>query len=126
MRKLLLAAALAVSMPAAANAGTWIAACTDGQNLQYNQTIGGKGVLYLENANGTYQSVNLVQNSYDGNVVCSVTDAKPQPGADLFVTVKVCADKAHNTITLKYKDPTGNGRSVDDSTPYCTAAVTVH
>jgi hypothetical protein len=126
MRKLLLAAALAVSMPAAANAGTWIAACTDGQNLQYNQTIGGKGVLYLEMANGNYQSIGLVQSSYDGKVVCSVTDAKPQHGGEPLVKIRVCADKANNTITLKYKDPTGTGRSVDDSTPYCLAAVTVH
>ena len=126
MRKLLLAAALAVTMPVAANAATWIAACTDGQNLQYNQTIGGKGVLYLETANGNYQSVGLVQDSYNKNVVCSVAAAKPGPGAAPVVSIKVCADKANNTITLKYKDPTGNGPSVDDSTPYCTAAVTVH
>ena len=126
MRKLLLAAAFATLLPVAANAATWIAACTDGQNLQYNQTIGGKGVLYLENGNGTYQSVGLVQNSYKGDVVCSVAAAKPGPGAAPVVTIKVCADKANNTITLKYKDPTGNGPSVDDSSPYCTAAVTVH
>lgn len=124
MRKLLLAAALAALMPAAANAATWIAACTDGQNLQYNQTIGGKGVLYLEMASGNYQSMGLVQNSYDGNVVCSVADVKPPSGAELFI--KVCADKAHNTITLKYKDPTGKGPSIDDAAPYCQAAVTVH
>jgi hypothetical protein len=126
MRKLLLAAVLVMTTPVAANAATWIAACTDGQDLQYNQTIGGKGVLYLENADGTYQSVALVQNSYNGNVICSVAAAKPQPGAAPVVTIEVCADKAHNTITLKYKDPTGTGRSIDDSAPYCTAAVTVH
>jgi hypothetical protein len=126
MRILLLAAALTASMPVAANAGTWIAACTDGQNLQYNQTIGGKGVLYLQMADGNYQSVDLVQNSYDGNVVCSATDAKPQPGIEPLVKIKVCADKANNSITLKYEDATGKGPSVDDKAPYCRAAVTVH
>jgi hypothetical protein len=124
MRELLLAAALTAAMPAAANAATWIAACYDGKNLQYNQTIGGKGVIYLEMANGNFQSMGLVQNSYDGNVVCSVADTKSPPGAELFI--KVCADKAHNTITLKYKDPTGKGQSIDDAAPYCQAAVTVH
>jgi hypothetical protein len=124
MRRLLLAAALAALMPAAANAATWFAACYDGKNVQYNQTIGGKGVLYLEMADGTYQSVDLVQNSLDENVVCGVTRIKPPPGADLFI--KVCADKAHNTISLKFKDPTGKGQSIDDTAPYCKAAVTVH
>jgi hypothetical protein len=77
-------------------------------------------------ADGNYQSVDLVQNSYDGNVVCSVTDTKPQPGTGPLVKIKVCADKANNTITLKYEDATGIGQSVDDAAPYCRAAVTVH
>ena len=124
MRKMILAALLAALTPAAANAATWIAACYDGKNVQYNQTIGGKGVLYLEMADGTYQSVKLVQKSHSEDVVCSVSADKPLPGAEPFI--KVCADKAHNTITMKYKDPTGKGQSIDDATPYCSAAVTVH
>jgi hypothetical protein len=126
MRKLLLTAALVMLMPVAANAAetTWIAACTDGKTLQYNQTIGGKGFLYLEMADGDYQGIALAQKSYDGNVICSVVDDHTPPNGNH--SLKVCADKAHNTITLKYKDPTGKGQSIDDSAPYCSATVTVH
>ena len=124
MRKMLLAAFLAALTPAAANAATWIAACTDGRNVQYNQTIGGKGVLYLETANGDYQGITLAQSSYDGNAVCGTTGVELPSGAAPFI--KVCADKAHNTITLKFKDPTGKGQPIDDTAPYCGAAVTVH
>jgi len=124
MRKVLFAALVAALMPAAANAATWIAACYDGKNVQYNQTIGGKGVLYLQKDDGNYQGLALTQSSYDGNVVCGVADDKQQPGGGL--SIKVCADKAKNTITMKFKDPTGKGQSIDDAAPYCNAAVTVH
>ncbi len=124
MRKLLLAAMLTVLMPAAANATAWIAACYDGKNLQYNQIIGGKGTLFLQKDDGNYQSLALVQSSYEGNVVCGVADDKQAQAGGLYI--KVCADKANNTITVKYKDPTGKGLSIDDTAPYCGAAVTVH
>jgi opacity protein-like surface antigen len=124
MRKILYAALVAALMPAAANAATWIAACTDGKNVQYNQTIGGKGVLYLQTTNGDYQGITLAQSSYDGNVVCGTADVELPSGAAPFI--KACADKAHNIVTLKYKDPTGKGQSIDDRAPYCQAAVTVH
>ena len=124
MRRLLLAALVAALMPAAANAATWIAACYDGKNVQYNQTIGGKGVLYLQKDDGNYQGIALTQSSYDGNVVCGVASVELPSGAAPFI--KVCADKAHNSITLKFKVPTGKGPSIDDTAPYCGAAVTVH
>ena len=124
MRKLLLAVFLTALTPAAANAATWIAACYDGKNVQYNQTIGGKGVLYLQMDDGNYRSVDLVQNSHKKDVVCGVSTDKPPPGGEPII--KVCADKAHNTITLKYKAPTGQGQSIDDTSPYCSAAVTVY
>jgi len=124
MRKLLLAAALSVLMPAGANAATWIAACYDGKNVQYNQTIGGKGFLYLQMGNGDYQGVPLIQDSADAKIVCSVVDDHPPPGGTHYL--KVCADITQNTISLTYKDPTGKEPPIDGSTPYCKAAVTVH
>ena len=124
MKKVLFAALVAAMMSTAANAATWIAACYDGKNVQYNQTIGGKGVLYLQKDDGNYQGLALTQSSYDGNVVCGVADGKQQPGGGL--SIKVCANKANNTITMKFKDPTGKGQSIDDAAPYCSAAVTVY
>jgi len=124
MRKLLLAAVLTLFAPTSANAATWIAACYDGKDLQYNQTLGGKGFLYLQMGNGDFQGVPLIQQSADANVVCSVVDDHPKPGAAHYL--KVCADMSENTITLTYKDPTGKEPPIDGSTPYCKAAVTVH
>ena len=127
MRKILLIASIAALAPAAASAAdpaTWIAACYDGKDLQYNQTIGGKGFLYLQMASGAYQGIKLVQLSYDGSVICSASDDQPAPGKNHFL--KVCADKANNTISVKYTDPAGKEPSISDATPYCKAAVTVH
>jgi hypothetical protein len=125
MRRLLLAAASIVLMPVAANAAktTWIAACYDGKNLQYNQTLDGKGFLYMEIAEGDYLRMALVQKSYDGNKICSVT-INALPGGNHFL--KVCADKTNEVITVKYKDTTGKEPSIKDTAPYCKAAVTVH
>ena len=125
-------AAANTTKPVAANAetvetagnATWIAACYDDRTLQYYQTIGGKGFLYLDVGQGDYQRIALVQNSYNGNVICSVDDSPVPPGGMHFL--KVCADAINNIITVRYRDPTGKGPSIDDSAPYCKAAVTVH
>ncbi len=103
---------------------TWIAACYDGRTLQFNQTLGGKGSLYLDMGDGDYQGIALVQYSLKGDVICSVDDSVVPPGGEHFL--KVCADKENNIITVKYKDPVGKKLSIDDSSPYCKAAVTVH
>ena len=124
MRKLLFAAAMLAFAPASASAQTWIAACTDGKDLQYNQTIGGKGFLYLQMGNGDYQGIPLIQESADAKMVCSAVDDHPKPGAAHYL--KVCADISENTITLTYKDPTGKEPPIDGSAPYCKAAVTIH
>lgn len=103
---------------------TWIAACYDGKTLQYSQTIGGKGFLYLDVGEGDYQRIALIQNSYNGNVICSVDDSVVPPGGEHFL--KVCADATNNIITLKYTDPVKKKLLIDDAAPYCKAAVTVH
>ena len=83
---------------------TWIAACYDGRTLQYSQTLGGNGFLYLDIGDGDYQRIALVQSSYDGKTICSVDDVRT-PGVTHLL--KVCADAENNTITVSYKDPTG-------------------
>ena len=123
MRKFLLIAALAALTPVAANAATWVAVCTDGKNVQYNQTIGGKGVLYLETANGDYQGITLAQSSYDGNAVCGTTGVELPSGAAPFI--KVCANKTRKIISLRYQDPTKPGSKLQDAGTFCTATVTV-
>jgi len=124
MRKIILIAAMAVLAPTAANAQTWIAACNDGMDLQYTQTVGGKGILHMSKGDGTYQGIALVQNSYNGTIICSVGDDRtPQNGEH---ALKVCADRSSGFITLKYKDTTGTGQSISDAQPYCRAIVSLH
>ena len=124
MRKIILIAAMAVLAPTAANAQTWIAACNDGMDLQYTQTVGGKGILHIGKDDGTYQGIALVQNSYNGTVICSVGDDHTPPNGDH--ALKVCADRSSGFVTLKYKDTTGQGQSISDAQPYCRAIVSLH
>ena len=124
MRRIILIAAIIALAPAAANAQTWIAACNDGVDLQYTQTVGGKGILHMSKGDGTYQGTALVQNSYNGTIICSVGDDRTPPNGEH--ALKICADRSTGFITLKYKDPTGQGQSISDAQPYCRAIVSLH
>ena len=124
MRGIFLIAATAVLMPVAAIAQTWIAACNDGIDFQYTQTVGGKGILHMDKGDGTYQGIALVQISYNGTIICSVGDDRTPPKGEH--ALKVCADRSTGFITLRYKDPTGTGQSISDAQPYCRAIVSLH
>ena len=123
MRKFLLIAALAALTPAAANAATWVAVCNDGKTIQYNQTIGGTGFLYLKTDKGIYQTARLVQTFYNGTAVCGAVHGNAPPGAEPIT--QVCANKSRNIIYLKYQDPTKPGSSIVEGGTFCAAKVTV-
>ena len=123
MRKFLLIAALAALTPTAANAATWVAVCNDGKNVQYNQTIGGMGFLYLKTPMGTYQTARLSQTHASKGIVCGAVYSNTPPGAE--PVTQVCADIVRKVIYLKYQDPTKPGSSVVGAGTFCTATVTV-
>jgi hypothetical protein len=122
MRKFLLIAALAALTPAAANAATWVAVCTDGKNVQYNQTIGGTGFLYLKTDNGIYQTARLVQTFYNKAAVCGAVHGNVADTAEPMT--QVCINKSNKIIYLKYQNP-APGSSVVGAGTFCTATVTV-
>jgi opacity protein-like surface antigen len=123
MRKFLLIAALAASTAAAANATTWIAVCNDGKNVQYNQTEGGVGFLYLKTDKGIYQTARLAQTSFDGEAICGTVNANAPAGAEPIT--QVCMSKSRQIIYLKYKDPSVSGSSVKDAGVFCKATVSI-
>ena len=123
MRKFLLIAALAALTPAAANAATWVAVCTDGKNVQYNQTIGGTGFLYLKTDKGIYQTARLAQTFSNAIVVCGTVYANAPAGAEPIT--QVCANKRRKIISLRYQDPTKPGSKLQDAGTFCAATVTV-
>ncbi len=120
MRLLFSAALLALAAPQMANAATWIASCNDGQKVQYNQIVGNHGDLYFRTASGTYQISNTAQDSITADVICGHTT---DGGTEV---TQVCADKAKQTIFIKYKNPTVPGSSWVDVGVYCKASVSVH
>jgi len=122
MRKFLLIAALAALTPAAANAATWVAICSDGKNVQYNQTIGGTGFLYLKTDTGIYQTARLSQTFFNRTAVCGAVYGNAPAGAEPIT--QVCINKSSKTIYLKYQPPTP-GSSVVGAGTFCPATVTV-
>ncbi len=122
MRILFLAAALA-ALTSAANAEDWIAICY-GQDVQYTQTIGGKGFFHVANNNGTYDTQKLVQSYYDGNIVCGTADTRA-PRANSEVS-EVCADKAKKTISVMYLNDTQHRIAPENAKLFCTARVSVY
>ena len=123
MRKFLLIAALAALTPAAANAATWVAVCTDGKNVQYNQTIGGVGFLYLKTDKGIYQTARLAQTFSNGTVVCGTVYDNAPAGAEPIT--QICINKSRKIIHLRFQDPTKAGSKLQDAGTFCTATVTV-
>ena len=128
MRTFLAAAAFAAIIPAAANAATWVAICTDGQNLQYNQTVGGNGFLYLKTTGGTIpgngtQIAPLNQTFFNGIAICGAVPGNGT-GAGGLPLSQVCANKSTGMIYIKWQSPTP-GTTMKDA-PFCKATVTVH
>ena len=123
MRMLVLAAALAVLMPSAANAQTWLAQCRGDKELQYNQKIGGDGTLSVPVGDGTYQSLPLKQTFYDGKMVCGATDPKAAAANSI---AQVCADKAHQNIRLKYREANAKGARGEKDVVYCDALINAY
>lgn len=123
MRKILLIATLAASTAAAANAASWVAVCNDGKNVQYIQTVDGVGFLYLKTDKEFYQTARLSQTSFDGETLCGTVHSNAAAGAE--PVTQVCINRAHQDITLKYKDPTAAGGTVQDVGVFCPATVTI-
>jgi len=124
MRKLLIMAAVAALAPVAANAATWVAICTDGKNVQYNQTVSGTGFLYLKTTKGTYQTARLTQTFYNGTAICGAVDANSPPG--VAPITQVCANRSTNIVYLKYQNPAIPGSPIQDAGTFCTATVAIH
>ena len=126
MRAWILVSALTVMIPTAAQAATWIASCSDGQRLQYNQTVNGKGLLYLTATNGgvgTTQMAVLKQISISDSKICGAVEGNPtvSGGAPLS---QLCADKLKKEITIKWQSPY-TGALVKEG-HFCAANVTIN
>ena len=123
MRKFLLVVALAASTAAAANATTWVAVCNDGKPVQYNQTVGGVGFLYLKTDKDIYQTARLSQTFFNGEAICGTVQANAPAGAEPIT--QVCMNKSRQIIYLKYKNPSVAGSAVQDAGVFCKATVTI-
>jgi len=127
---LIFASFFSIGISSTCNASTWIAVCNDGQNLQYNQTLNGKGLLYLKvkDSKGqthTWQVAKLDQTFYNGTAICGTV---PGNGVGNAATgghpiTQVCANKSRETIYVKYKHP--YEVRPFESGVFCNANVTV-
>ena len=123
MRLLIAAAGLALLAPSMASAATWVAICSDGKNIQYNQTVGGNGFLYMKTSVGTYQTARLSQTFYNGTAICGAVVGNTAAGAPPIT--QVCANQARKIIYLKYQNPTVAGAPVQDAGTFCAANVSI-
>lgn len=122
MRRFLIAAVLAAAvLPSAASAATWVAICSDGQNIQYNQTVGGAGFLYMKTPLGIYQVARLNQTFFNSIAICGAVVGNSS-GAPI---TQVCANMDRKIIYLKYQNPTVAGSPIVDAGTYCKATVVV-
>lgn len=118
---LLLAAGIALT--AGAHAADWIAVCY-GQDTQYTQTVNGPGYFHVANGNGTYDTQKLVQNYYDGNIVCGMAD--PKAPKAMSEVAEVCADKIKKTVSvMTVADDVGKKITPQNAHVYCTARIDV-
>jgi len=121
---------LAIGISSAAHSATWIASCNDGNNIQYNQTIGGNGLLYMKvrDDNGrmhTWQVARMEQTFYNGTAVCGsvLQNGRGNAASGANPMTQVCANKSRKTIYVKYKHPRENRPF--ESGVFCKATVTV-
>jgi opacity protein-like surface antigen len=127
MRKLIFLSACVALCATGANAATWIARCNDGQHLQYNQTVGGGGILYLWTTDGVIpgsgtQMAVLKQTSIDANTICGTVTGNPTLAGGAPFS-QLCANKTKSTITIKRQSPTGG--DIKEGL-FCKATVTVN
>lgn len=128
MRNLLLSLPIVCAMTTGAAAETWIATCTDGQNIQYNQSVGGNGFLYLKGqgqSGGGLQIARLEQTFFNGTAICGTVTGN---GTGSTATgghpiTQLCANRSRNTIYIKYKHPYEDRPF--ESTVFCAARVDV-
>jgi hypothetical protein len=104
MRNVLLCLSILCATASVAAAETWIATCTDGKNLQYNQTVDGNGFLYLKG----YQVARLDQSFYNQTTICGAVpgNGTGSPATGSNPITQVCANRDRNTIFIQYKHPT--------------------
>ena len=102
--------ALVTSSPAFA--ATWVATCTDGKNIQYNQTLNGNGFLYMkvrdrDGRNHTWQIARLKQSFYNQTAICGAVleNGTGNAATGSHPITQVCANKSRKNIYVKYKHP---------------------
>ncbi len=121
MRASVLAIILAAASLPAAQAGVWTAACTGQKQIQYVQTVGGDGYLHIGQSDGTFTSIKLKQNYFDGKIICGSTTTKAAPNQ----VEAICADNANQTIRLVYGSQYRKGVRPENVPAYCHAVVNV-
>jgi hypothetical protein len=128
MRKLIFLSACVVLCATSADAATWIARCNDGQHLQYNQTVGGGGILYLWTTDGVIpgtgtQMAVLKQTSLSATAICGTVTGNPTLPGGAPLT-QLCANKTKGTITIKWQSPIAPAAIKEGL--FCKANVTVN
>lgn len=129
MRIILLVVFLSVFAAAPASAATWIAICTDGQRLQYNQVRGGNGSLILKpkpgfarGAQGGIVVARLRQTFIDDDLICGTIIGSATSRAGYPVT-QICANRRQRSLFIRYKHPYED-RPLEGMA-FCDADVTV-
>jgi hypothetical protein len=126
MRMFLLASAFVALAPAAADATTWVAACNDGQHVQYNHTLGGPGLLYLNTGvPGGLQIAKLDQTVATRSEVCGAVTGNSPPGL-MPPLSQLCINFVPKTITLVWHDPTHPATPAKVLGVFCKATISVH
>lgn len=126
MRSFILMVAFAALTPVAANAATWVAICNDGQHLQYNQTVGGAGFLYLSNpATHGLQIARLDQTVATREMVCGAVTGNSPSGLTPPLT-QICINLAAKVIGMAWHDPAHPALPVKEMGAFCKATVTIH
>jgi hypothetical protein len=101
MRRVILATALLVAATGAAQAKTWVAVCTDGQNLQLNITPGAGGQLYVKSEKGTFEIASLDAGVQTNGYYCAAESGQGGVNA----TIQLCIQKAGKIFVLSQKIP---------------------
>jgi hypothetical protein len=116
MHRLFLLTAAIVLTAGAAQAKTLVAVCSDGQNLQYNVTIGGPGILYLRTPGGNFEVAQFDTGSPSNQLeACGVESGQGSPSTNSQLCIN-----GHGQI---YIHPVSSSGA---STKVCSASVTLH
>ena len=113
-------AALITAVPAWAGQ-IWTAACQNGNDAQYVQTIDGAGRFSTPNGDGTYTSLLVNQGFYDSKIVCAVTGVNNKDKIG-----EVCADTNRSAITVLSVDQLEKHTKPQDAAVYCKAVIGIH